>query len=120
MQNMAKNPLNSSFKYAFQGIQLALKERNFKIHVFCSILVICFGFYFQVTKNEWLILILCITLVLSLETVNTSIEKLTDLISPQKNTFAGYAKDLAAAAVLIASIAALIIGTMIFWPYFFN
>ncbi|MEZ4804109.1 MAG: diacylglycerol kinase family protein [Bacteroidia bacterium] len=117
---MAKNPLKSSFKYAFHGIRLALKERNFKIHVICSILVVSLGFYFQVSKNEWLILIFCISMVFSLEIVNTSIEKLTDLVSPETNTLAGYAKDLAAAAVLIASIAALIIGSMIFWPYFFN
>ena len=106
-----------SFKYAFKGIATLFKsEINARIHLIFTILVIPMGFYFQVAHWEWCILILCIVLVLSAEAVNTAIEKLTDLVSPNYHPLAGQAKDVAAAAVLFLAIGAAIIGLLIFIP----
>ena len=106
-----------SFKYAFKGIATLFKsEVNARIHLFFTCLVIPMGFYFQVALWEWCLLILCIALVLSAEAVNTAIEKLTDLISPDYHPLAGQAKDVAAAAVLLLAIGAAIIGLLIFVP----
>lgn len=109
----------ASFKYALTGILKVIKhEHNFRIHLVAAIIVIVAGFYFQVTTNEWLWLIGAIVSVLSLEMINTAIEKLVDLKEPEYNPKAGLIKDIAAGAVLIASIGALAIGVIIFWPYF--
>lgn len=117
---MSKNPIYQSFKFAFQGFQFALKERNFKLHIFSVLLVTALGFYCHVSRLEWLFLIVCMGLVLGMEILNTAIEKTIDLLSPQKHPLAGMAKDLSAAAVLCVSITAAIIGCIIFYPYFFN
>lgn len=117
---MPKNPILQSFKFAFQGLAFAWKERNFKLHIASTIAVITLGYYCQVNKTEWIILLLCIAAVLSLELFNTALEKVVDLVSPNKHPLAGMAKDLSAAAVLVFSIASAIVGIIIFYPYFFN
>lgn len=106
-----------SFVYAFAGLSYTLKTQlNFKIHCFAGFVVIMLGFYFKLSVAEWLWVILSIALVLILELLNTAIEVLVDLISPQQNIKAGLIKDVAAAAVLIAAIVALVIGLIIFVP----
>jgi diacylglycerol kinase len=117
---MSKNPILQSFKFAFQGLAFAWKERNFKLHIASTLAVLTMGFYYQVTSLEWIILLLCIAGVLSLELLNTALEKFVDLVSPNKHPLAGMAKDLSAAAVLVFSIASAIVGLIIFYPYFFN
>jgi diacylglycerol kinase len=117
---MLKNPILQSFKFAFQGLAFAWKERNFKLHIASTLVVFTLGCYCQVDKTEWMLLMLCIAAVLSLELINTALEKLVDLVSPNKHPLAGMAKDLSAAAVLVFSIASAIIGIIIFYPYFFN
>ena len=117
---MSKNPLLQSFKFAFQGLVFAWKERNFKLHIASTLAVLTLGFCCQVTSLEWILLLLCIAGVLSLELLNTALEKLVDLVSPSKHPLAGMAKDLSAAAVLVFSIASAIVGLIIFYPYFFN
>jgi diacylglycerol kinase len=117
---MHKNPILHSFKFAFQGLVFAWKERNFKLHILSTIAVLSLGFYCQVSKIEWIVLLLCIAAVLSLELFNTALEKIVDLVSPNKHPLAGMAKDLSASAVLVFSITSAIIGVVIFYPYFFN
>lgn len=117
---MAKYTLIQSFKFAFKGISLAFKERNFILHIISMTIVVFLGYFFGVSKIEWIVLLLCIGAVLSLELMNTALEKLTDLISPEIHPLAGAAKDIAAASVLIFSIIAAIIGLIIFIPYFVN
>jgi diacylglycerol kinase len=117
---MPKKPILQSFKFAFQGLAFAWDERNFKTHILSTIAVLILGFYCQVTTLEWIVLLLCIAAVLSLELLNTALEKLVDLVSPNKHPLAGMAKDLSAAAVLVFSIASAIVGLIIFYPYFFN
>lgn len=117
---MAKSGLNKSFAYAFKGLGFALKERNFKIHILAAVLVVISGRYLKISHSEWVVLLLCIGGVMSLEIINTAIENLVDKISPERNETAGKIKDLAAGAVLVFSIISAIIGLMIFLPYILN
>lgn len=119
---MIKERLNS-FKYAFKGIRLLfLSEMNAKIHLLFTSLVIIGGLFFSVSATEWCLLILSIAMVLCAEGMNTAIEYLTDLVSPNFNDLAGKTKDVAAGAVLIAAIGAATVGCIIFipkiWAYF--
>jgi diacylglycerol kinase len=93
------------------------KEKHFKIHLLSTLLVLFAGLYFDISHTEWLILLLCIGLILSLETINTAIEYLVNLIEPNQNPKAGIIKDLSAAAVLLSSIISVIIAIMIFGKY---
>jgi diacylglycerol kinase len=104
-----------SFGYAFAGLMAALKgQQNIRIHL-VALAVVCFsGFYFKITSLEWCIILLTSGLVIGLELLNTAIESLTDLVTKEKKPLAGKVKDISAAAVLFASIIALIIGTIIF------
>ena len=94
------------------------QEHNFRIHLLAAIIVIFLGFYFKVTRQEWLWLVAAIGLVFITETINTAIEKLVDLTKPERDPLAGQIKDVAAGAVLISAITALIIGIVTLWPYF--
>lgn len=110
-----------SFKYAFNGIFYCMRtQHNFWIHLLATIIVILLGFLFDISRAEWLLLIFSIGLVLCLEIINTAIEYLVDIISPQHQKAAGLAKDLAAGAVLIGAITAILIGLIIFSPKFLN
>ncbi|MRJ10968.1 diacylglycerol kinase family protein [Ornithobacterium rhinotracheale] len=105
-----------SIGFAIEGFLTLIKEPNVKVHIFASILVIIFGFYFEITTVEWGIIIFCIALVLSLEAINTAIENIADFISPQKNNKIKIIKDVSATAVLIVAIGTFIIGLIIFIP----
>ncbi len=114
---MKKGNLISSFKYALEGIKASfIKERNMKIHVLMMILVIILGIILKLTKLEWIICIILFGLVISAELFNTTIEIVVDMISPEKNKNAKYAKDISAGAVLILAISAMIVGLIIFIP----
>ncbi len=114
--NTPKHNLFKSFLFAFKGIALILKERNFIIHLIAASIAIALGFIFTISVNEWLAIIICMSMVLCLEIINTAIEKTIDLLHPQIHPKAGAIKDLAAAAVLVAAIAALIVGLVVFVP----
>lgn len=106
-----------SFKYAFRGIAMVLKsEKNMFIHLIISILVFVCGILFQISTTEWMICLLCFGLVFSAEMMNSAIESLVDLVSPNHHKLAGKAKDIAAGAVLVAAIFAAITGLIIFIP----
>ncbi len=105
------------FGYAFNGIcQAAVTQLNFRVHLACTLLVICAGCALHISLNEWLWIIFCVALVLMAELFNTAIEYLTDLVSPEYNKKAGLVKDFSAGAVLITAIGALAIGLIIFVP----
>lgn len=115
-----QSPLWKSFYYAFNGIVEALKEeRNLCIHFGFMILVILMGLEFNITKAEWMTCVILFALVISLELVNTAIEATIDICSPEINSKAKLAKDTAAGAVLVAAIASIIEGIVIFYPYIF-
>lgn len=112
-----------SFKYAFRGLGFALGDYNFLIHIPSAILVGLTAWFFEVNTVECLFLISAIFGVWVCEILNTSIELLTDMVSPDFDVMAGKIKDLAAAAVLLTTIYAILIACIIFTPYliqFFN
>lgn len=114
---MKSNSLISSFGYAFEGIKKAFKaERNLKVHTFIMILVVIFGFILKLDTWEWITCIILFTLVIGCELINTSIEEVVNLLSPEIRPHAKYAKDIAAGAVLIFAIGSFVIGLIIFIP----
>jgi len=116
--NHSLKAIPKSFKYASSGIFKALVIcRNLKIHYFVGLIAIGFGFYFSLELLEWAVILLTITLVVTLEMMNTAIEKVVDLLTEKYHILALIAKDVAAGAVLIASVVAFIIGALIFGPY---
>jgi len=107
-----------SFGPALKGMKTAVvSENNFHIHLTGAIVVIALGWYFHLQRNDWLWLNAAIGLVFITEYLNTAIEKLTDLVSPQHDERAGKVKDIAAGAVLMAAIIAIVIGVLVFFPY---
>lgn len=105
-----------SFNYAVAGIIHALKnERNMKIHIGISILVILLSLFFNFTRIEMLILIVTIILVLMAEMINTAIEDTIDLITNEFHPLARIVKDTAAGVVLLAAINALVVGYLLFF-----
>lgn len=107
-----------SFAYAWKGIKSFVgKEPNARIHCMAIVLVTAAGFFFGIARTEWFILILCFGIVLAAEGFNTAIERLVNLVSPERHPVAGDVKDIAAGAVLICAVAAAIVGIIIFMPY---
>lgn len=106
-----------AFTYAGQGIRRFFKEEaHAQIHLIMAVLVLISGFIFKLNRLEWLIVLLCIGIVMMAEMINSAIENVVDLVSPEKKELAGKAKDLAAGAVLVASIIAACIGLILFVP----
>lgn len=106
-----------SFGYAIRGIQLVFgSEANMKIHATIAVAVVVCGFAFSISITEWLLCLICFGLVMGLEMVNTAIENVVDLVSPDQHPLAGKAKDIAAGAVLIAAVFSAIAGLIIFVP----
>lgn len=85
-----------------------------RVHVLAVLAVVIPGFYFNISTTEWLVIVLICTLVLALEMINSALEAFADAVHADHNPLIGKAKDMAAGAVLIASIAALIIAGIIF------
>lgn len=105
------------FRFAWSGISFLFKSQfNARIHLLAAIIVLIMGFLFQISRTEWIMVILCITLVFVAEMINTALELLTDLVSPGYNEKAGKIKDVAAGAVLVSAVAALLVGLIIFIP----
>ena len=111
-----KSSLAKSFACAFAGIANTAGERNFKIECTIGIIAIVLGLSFGISLAEWLAVIICIGLVLSLEVLNTALEAIVDLAYPHYDERAKRAKDCAAGAVLVASLASLAVGIMLFAP----
>ena len=108
-----------SFGYAWKGIQSCVgKEQNLSFHLIAAMAVIIAGIVLGITRTEWIMVVMCIGTVIAAELFNTAIEKLVDLVSPERHPVAGRVKDIAAGAVLICAVAAAIIGLIIFIPYF--
>lgn len=104
--------------FAWQGIWYALvSQRNMKIHVLAAFLVFVSGWFLQLDRIEWVLIIFAISLVWVAEIINTSLEEIVDLVSPGYNAKAGQAKNLGAAAVLMTAINAVLIGIFILGPH---
>jgi diacylglycerol kinase len=116
--NAPRQPLGRAFSAAFKGIGFALRhERNMRIHLLATLMVYTAGLLLHLQREDYLWLTLAISLVWITELCNTAIEQLTNLVHPEWHPVAGRVKDLAAGAVLIASIAGVIIAIWVFYPY---
>lgn len=107
-----------SFGYAWKGIRCCVgKEQNLSFHLIATVVTVIAGFTFGISRTEWMIVLLCIGAVIAAELFNTAIEKLVDLVSPERHPIAGQVKDIAAGAVLVCAVAAAMAGLLIFTPY---
>lgn len=119
-QGASSFSLLKAFGCAGSGIAYAfLSQRNLKIHLAFAIAAIVLGFLLRISEAGWLAIILCIALVSSLEVVNTAIESVVDLVSPEWHILAKHAKDCAAGAVYLAAIASLAVAAVVFLPRIF-
>lgn len=106
-----------SFRHAFNGIRSFLRsEPNGRIHFVATVVVIIAGVWLHCSLQEWAILIIVMAMVWLTEMLNTCIEKTMDHITPEQHPGVKMIKDIAAGAVLIAAIAAAIVGLLIFIP----
>lgn len=107
-----------SFVYAGNGfVWLAGTQWNFKFHLIATISAVACGFFFNLRSWEWVAILICMGMVWMAELINTSIEFMLNKLHPEMDESIGKAKDLAAAAVLTASLVALLVGTLVFMPY---
>lgn len=114
---MTRARFAASFGYALEGIVQAFREgRNFKVQLCFAVAAIVLGAIFQIEFHEWAIIFICIGVVLGGECMNTSIEAIVDLVSPEYHDLAKRAKDCAAGAVLVCSIASLFVAAALFLP----
>ncbi len=108
-----------SLKYAFNGaVKLITTEHSIMVQFTLSILLIFAGFFFEINKTEWLFQTIAIGLVLSIEGLNTAVEKVADFIHPNFNDKIGFIKDIAAGAVFFAAMTAIAIVFIIYLPKF--
>lgn len=106
-----------SFKYALRGIYLLFSEQaNAKIHLSVSIVVIITALILKLNTIEFCLILFCIVMVIAAEAFNSALEYLADRVEPNKDPLIEKSKDLAAAAVLICSIGAAVVGLIIFLP----
>lgn len=114
----SKNLHVVSFKYAFAGVVAALKqEPNLKFHFLAGVLVIILSFFLNISTRDWIIIIILIGLVISVELTNTAIEAVVDGFTQNHHPVAKLAKDISAGAVLVAAATAAIVGVLVFLPY---
>ncbi|MFC4320819.1 diacylglycerol kinase family protein [Litchfieldia salsa] len=110
--------LINSFGFALNGLKNAImKERNLQIHISVAVLVVILGAFFQLSYSDWALLVIVIGGMFTLELVNTSIERLVDLVTMEFHPLAKLAKDISAAAVFVFSLTAVVVGFLIFYPY---
>ena len=106
-----------SFIYAWAGIMYLVKtQKNAWIHAAVSCLVVIVGLWLSISAVSWAVIILTLAIVWSAEAINTAIEAVIDLVSPQHHPLAKISKDLGAASVLITAIASVLIGLLIMGP----
>ena len=113
----SKHSLFKSFKFAFEGLGVAFRKgRNFRIQSGFGLAALVLGVILKVSSYEFVDLVLIISLVLILELLNTAVESIVDMVSPEIRAEAKIAKDVSAAAVVIASIGSIFIAAFIFLP----
>jgi diacylglycerol kinase len=107
-----------SFYFAFKGIADLFSGRhpNAIVHLLAVVTVCIAGYFFKISSFEWLVIVLCFMAVITLEAVNSAIEYVVDLVSPDYHPLAEKAKDMAAGAVLLAALGSIIIAAIVFLP----
>ena len=110
--------LVKSFHYAFKGLVKTFhEEQNLKVQFTVGLVVLLLALFYQVSHLEWCLLIFAIGLVILTEVINSAVERVTDVLKPRINGYVKEIKDIMAAGVMLASIVAVLIGIIIFWPY---
>ena len=113
--------LIKSFKYALRGlIKIFHEEQNLRVQSLAAGAVILAGLYFGLNRFEWALILIIISMVILMEIANSAVERVTDVLKPRIDTYVKEIKDIMAAAVMLASILAIVIGAIIFWPHVFN
>lgn len=106
-----------SVTFAFKGaVKLITTEHSVMVQFSIGLILTFAGFYFGISKTDWLFQFLAIGLVMSIEGLNTAVEKIADFIHPDYHERIGFIKDIAAGAVFFAAITAIIIGLIIYLP----
>jgi diacylglycerol kinase (ATP) len=106
-----------SFGNAFRGMRFFLQEEvHGRIHLLAIFVTTLAGFYFKISSIEWCLILICFSLVMVTEILNSAIERTIDRHSTEHHPLAGKAKDMAAAAVLFASFIAITVAFLIFFP----
>jgi diacylglycerol kinase (ATP) len=114
---LRRTTLANAFRVAFNGFIYGLRtQRNLQIHLVIGGLVAVAGLVLRLDRWEWCLIVLCIGLTWTAELLNTAIEVLVDLLSPEYHERARVAKDVAAAAVLCAAITSATVGLLVFGP----
>ncbi len=115
---MKERSFLNSLKCALAGMRhFFFTEPNSRIHFMATVLVLAAGFWFHIDRFSWIAILICIGMVYTTEIVNTAIEKIMDMISPEKNEQVRVIKDIAAGAVFIAAFISFITGVLVFYPY---
>lgn len=110
--------LLQSFDHAWRGVMLAFRtERSFRLQVGAGLIVVILLIILPLQDWERVVLLLAMAAVLVLELMNSMVERLVDLAKPRLNQYVRDIKDLMAAAVLVASLFALVVGLLVLWPY---
>lgn len=110
-----------SIGFAVKGaFKLVTTEHSVMVQFSLMIIMICAGFYFEISREEWMLQILAFGLVLGIEGLNTAVEKIADFIHPEFHDRIGFIKDIAAGAVLFAAFSAIAVGALIYVPKIFN
>ncbi len=108
-----------SVSFALKGAaKLITTEHSIMVQSSIAVIMVFVGFYFNISTTEWLFQTLSIGLVMSVEGLNTAVEKIADFIHPDYHSKIGFIKDIAAGAVFFAAITAVIIGLIIYIPKF--
>ena len=107
-----------SFGHAFRGLKVLLQtQQNARIHAVATMLVVAAGAWLRISAMEWALIALAVVCVWATEALNTAVEFVVDLVSPDHHPLAAKAKDVAAGAVLAAAIGAVIVGGLVFGPH---
>ncbi len=106
-----------AFRYAFRGLAIALREEhNMRIHLVAAVGVVVAGVVCHISTSEWVAVFVAIGLVISMELMNSALERLADEVHPERSEAMAKIKDLSAAGVLVSAITALAIGVWVFLP----
>lgn len=107
----------ASLGHALRGLRIFVSQPNARIHCAAALVVLAAACWLGVSRLEWTALLLAIALVMGAEALNTALEYVVDLASPDWHPLARDAKDVAAGAVLLCSLGAAAVGLLVFWPY---
>ncbi|MBU0897831.1 diacylglycerol kinase family protein [Patescibacteria group bacterium] len=113
--------LCKSFIYAWRGLRKVFKEeQNLRIQAVVGLVAFILAWFFQVSRWEWIVLVLIVMIVIIMELANSVVERIVDALKPRIHIYVKEIKDIMAASVLVSSIIAFIVGCIIFWPHLIN